>query len=186
VNPWHAISTGFWSVNSYCCFFLISGLIHESNARFIDRDSWNIDDLLHNASQVPGPQVSHLPSDDIRGDWLVRGCALNPWTQCVRHAANDEKSSAIYSGKSRLPSIWDFVLCSESPGLPISQQERNRLLTHVVLKTRFPESHYPGKFDLWGSHSIFHILVVCAAVVQLLGYLDAFDYAQANLACSSV
>lgn len=52
--------------------------------------------------------------------------------------------------------------------------------------TRFPESQYPGKFDLMGSHSIFHILVVCAAVVQLMGYLDAFDHAQANLTCSSL
>ncbi|PVH73973.1 HlyIII-domain-containing protein [Cadophora sp. DSE1049] len=51
---------------------------------------------------------------------------------------------------------------------------------------RFPESWYSGKFDLWGSHSIFHILVVCAAVVQLIGYLDAFGYAQANLTCSSL
>lgn len=50
--------------------------------------------------------------------------------------------------------------------------------------TRFPESRYPGKFDLWGSHSIFHVLVVCAAVVQLMGYLDAYDYAHANLTCS--
>jgi adiponectin receptor len=50
--------------------------------------------------------------------------------------------------------------------------------------TRFPESRYPGRFDLWGSHSIFHVLVVCAAVVQLMGYLDAFDYAHANLTCS--
>ncbi|KAH7418742.1 hemolysin-III family protein [Cadophora sp. MPI-SDFR-AT-0126] len=48
---------------------------------------------------------------------------------------------------------------------------------------RFPESRYPGRFDLWGSHSIFHILVVCAAVVQLIGYLDAFCYAHANLTC---
>ncbi|KAL3483459.1 hemolysin-III family protein [Aspergillus germanicus] len=52
--------------------------------------------------------------------------------------------------------------------------------------TRFPESRYPGKFDLCGSHSIFHMLVVCAAVVQLMGYLDAFDYAQANLTCVSL
>ncbi|KAL2782569.1 hemolysin-III family protein [Aspergillus keveii] len=52
--------------------------------------------------------------------------------------------------------------------------------------TRFPESRYPGRFDLCGSHSIFHMLVVCAAVVQLMGYLDAFDYAQANLACVSL
>jgi adiponectin receptor len=53
-------------------------------------------------------------------------------------------------------------------------------------QTRFPESRYPGKFDLMGSHSIFHILVVCAAVVQLMGYLDAFDYAHAKLTCSSL
>ncbi|TVY29114.1 ADIPOR-like receptor [Lachnellula hyalina] len=53
-------------------------------------------------------------------------------------------------------------------------------------KTRFPESRYPGNFDLWGSHSIFHVLVVCAAVVQFMGYLDAFDYAHANLTCSSL
>ncbi|CAG8198045.1 unnamed protein product [Penicillium salamii] len=60
----------------------------------------------------------------------------------------------------------------------------NLTLIPVALKTRFPESQYPGKFDLLGSHSIFHILVVCAAVVQLMGYLDAFDYAQVNLICS--
>ncbi|EME89176.1 uncharacterized protein MYCFIDRAFT_181464 [Pseudocercospora fijiensis CIRAD86] len=51
--------------------------------------------------------------------------------------------------------------------------------------TRFPESSYPGKFDLWGSHTIFHVLVVCAAVVQLMGYLDAYEYAQTTLTCSS-
>ncbi|KAK0651766.1 hemolysin-III family protein [Cercophora newfieldiana] len=39
-------------------------------------------------------------------------------------------------------------------------------------------------FDLWGSHSIFHVLVVCAAVIQLMGYLDAYDSAHANLICS--
>ncbi|ENH66027.1 ADIPOR-like receptor spbc12c2.09c [Fusarium oxysporum f. sp. cubense race 1] len=56
----------------------------------------------------------------------------------------------------------------------------------TVLKTRFPESLYPGKFDLCGSHSIFHILVVCAFVVQLIGYLDAFDFANTNLTCSTL
>ncbi|KAE8334483.1 hypothetical protein BDV24DRAFT_156825 [Aspergillus arachidicola] len=53
-----------------------------------------------------------------------------------------------------------------------------------TLCSESPESRYPGKFDLWGSHSIFHILVICAAVVQVMGYPDAFDYAQANLTCS--
>ena len=48
-------------------------------------------------------------------------------------------------------------------------------------KTRFPESRFPGKFDLSGSHSIFHVLVVCAAVVQFVGYLDAFDGAKGGV-----
>ncbi|EWZ77817.1 hypothetical protein FOXG_20922 [Fusarium oxysporum f. sp. lycopersici 4287] len=52
--------------------------------------------------------------------------------------------------------------------------------------SRFPESQYPGEFDLCSSHSIFHILVVCAAIVQLAGYLDAFSYAHANLTCQSL
>ena len=67
--------------------------------------------------------------------------------------------------------------------LPISHTREELTLKHMVLKTRFPESRCPGKFDLWGSHLIFHILVVCAAVVQLVGYLDAFDYAHENLTC---
>jgi adiponectin receptor len=29
-----------------------------------------------------------------------------------------------------------------------------------------------------------HILVVCAAVVQIIGYLKAFDYAYSNISCS--
>lgn len=71
--------------------------------------------------------------------------------------------------------------------LPISRtRDKLNLPNACGSKTRFPESRYPGKFDLWGSHSIFHILVVCAAVVQLMGYLDAFDYAHVNLTCSSL
>ena len=68
--------------------------------------------------------------------------------------------------------------------LPISRKRGKLTPTPIVLQTRFPEICYLGKFDLWGSHSIFHILVVCAAVVQLTGYLHAFDYAHANLTCS--
>ncbi|KAJ6064817.1 hemolysin-III family protein [Penicillium canescens] len=154
--------------------------IHWSLVNWSFRD---VDHLHDNASQVPGPKVSPFPSIDVRGDWLVRCCTLDSWTQCVRHVADDEKSFSLYSGKSRLPSIWDFFY---AVSLPIPHTREKMTLTHVVLKTRFPESQYPGKFDLWGSHSIFHILVVCAAVVQLMGYLDAFDYAQANLSCSSL
>ena len=149
----------------------------------IDWSFWDVDHLHDNASQVPGPKVSRLPSIDVRCDWLVRCCALDPWTLCVRHVADDEESFSLYSGKGRLPSIWDFVLCSKSPNFA---RKREIDPNACGSKTRFPESRYPGKFDLWGSHSIFHILVVCAAVVQLMGYLDAFDYAHANLTCSSL
>ncbi len=67
--------------------------------------------------------------------------------------------------------------------LQISHTRERLTLTHVVLRPGFPKVDI-GTFDLWGSHSIFHVLVVCAAVVQLIGYLDAFDYAHANLTCS--
>ncbi|KAH7400181.1 hemolysin-III family protein [Cadophora sp. MPI-SDFR-AT-0126] len=69
--------------------------------------------------------------------------------------------------------------------LPYTMAKAGCLLSGIAFYvTRFPESRYPGKFDLCGSHAIFHILVVCAAVTQLIGYLDAFDYAHANLTCS--
>lgn len=81
----------------------------------IDWSFWDVDYLYDNASQVPGLKVSPLPSIDVCGDWLVRCCALDPWVDCVRHVADDEKGFSLYSGKSRLPSIRDFVLCSKSP-----------------------------------------------------------------------
>ncbi|EMT73718.1 ADIPOR-like receptor spbc12c2.09c, partial [Fusarium odoratissimum] len=80
-----------------------------------------------------------------------------------------------------LVGTWFYVV-----SLPLAQTREITALTEAVLKTRFPESLCPGKFDLGGSHSIFHILVVCAFVVQLVGYLDAFDYANTNLTCSSL
>jgi adiponectin receptor len=50
---------------------------------------------------------------------------------------------------------------------------------------RIPESLRPGKFDLLGaSHQVFHILVVLATVVQLVGILKAFDYNYRYRTCS--
>lgn len=44
-------------------------------------------------------------------------------------------------------------------------------------QARVPERLSPGRFDLWGSsHQIFHVLVVLAAAVHLVGLLKAFDY----------
>ncbi|KAH7021614.1 hemolysin-III related-domain-containing protein [Microdochium trichocladiopsis] len=48
---------------------------------------------------------------------------------------------------------------------------------------RFPERWWPGWFDMCSSHSFMHILVVSAAVIQLIGYLQAFDYAYLNITC---
>jgi len=64
-------------------------------------------------------------------------------------------------------------------------RERNCIesLTCVLRKTRFPERWWPERFDMCSSHSLMHILVVCAAVIQMVGYLEAFDYAYSNITC---
>ena len=43
--------------------------------------------------------------------------------------------------------------------------------------SRFPESVWPGKFDIWlGSHQIFHVLVVVASLIHLYGVWAAFGW----------
>lgn len=47
--------------------------------------------------------------------------------------------------------------------------------------SRFPESMWPGKFDIWlGSHQIFHVLVVVASLVHLYGVFAAFGWNYEN------
>ena len=47
--------------------------------------------------------------------------------------------------------------------------------------TRVPESVWPGRFDVWGSsHQIFHVLVVCGALVHLCGVWDAYRWNYVN------
>ncbi|KAL2021342.1 hypothetical protein VTK56DRAFT_7313 [Thermocarpiscus australiensis] len=42
---------------------------------------------------------------------------------------------------------------------------------------RWPERHFPGKFDIWGSsHQIFHVFVLLAAASHLYGMTRAFDF----------
>jgi adiponectin receptor len=60
------------------------------------------------------------------------------------------------------------------------------ILIHVIQKMRFPERWWPGKFDMCSSHSFMHMLVVCAAVIQMIGYLEAFDYTYSHITCSWV
>ncbi|RAL07704.1 hemolysin III family protein [Aspergillus homomorphus CBS 101889] len=71
-------------------------------------------------------------------------------------------------------------------GMPYYLIEGAFLLTGALIyATKFPESRYPGRFDIYGSsHQLFHILVVFAAVTQLVGILNAFDYNYRNRTCS--
>lgn len=51
------------------------------------------------------------------------------------------------------------------------------VLGALFYAARCPESVKPGKFDIWGqSHQIFHVLVVLATVVHLVGIWEAFGY----------
>lgn len=48
---------------------------------------------------------------------------------------------------------------------------------------KFPESRWLNRFDMCNSHSFMHILVVFAAIYQMMGYLRDFDYAYSNINC---
>ncbi|KAK3934213.1 mPR-like GPCR protein [Diplogelasinospora grovesii] len=73
-------------------------------------------------------------------------------------------------------------------GMPYYLAEGGLLcLGALVYATRFPEALSPGRFDIWGaSHQIFHILVVFATAVQLIGLLAAFDYNYHSRICTDV
>ncbi|KAK6512365.1 hypothetical protein TWF481_001253 [Arthrobotrys musiformis] len=50
--------------------------------------------------------------------------------------------------------------------------------------TRFPESRWPGKFDIWfSSHQIFHVFVVLAIAVHWVGIMLAYDYNYTHRQC---
>lgn len=72
-------------------------------------------------------------------------------------------------------------------GLPYYLAEAFCLLSGAVIYvTKFPESRYPGKFDIFGSsHQLFHILVVLATTSQLAGILVAYDYNSKYRQCSA-
>ncbi|KAH8129736.1 hypothetical protein FP744_10004487 [Trichoderma asperellum] len=80
---------------------------------------------------------------------------------------------------------WSQMM--KQSGMPYYLAEAGCLLLGALIYvTKFPESRFPGKFDIYGSsHQLFHILVVLATVTQLIGILDAFDYNYSNRTCSS-
>lgn len=71
---------------------------------------------------------------------------------------------------------WDAMI--RESGVPYYLGEGFLLALGAVFYTmRIPEIYIPGKFDIYGaSHQIFHVLVVLATMVHLIGISLAFDY----------
>ncbi|KAI1174510.1 mPR-like GPCR protein [Nemania sp. FL0916] len=82
--------------------------------------------------------------------------------------------------------MFGFAQMARQSGLPYYFAEGGIfLIGAVTYASRFPERIKPGRFDIFGSsHQIFHILVVIATVVHLIGVLKAFDYNYHNRQCS--
>lgn len=82
--------------------------------------------------------------------------------------------------------MFGFAQMARQSGLPYYLAEGGIfLLGAVTYASRFPECIKPGMFDIFGSsHQIFHVLVVIATLVHLIGVLNAFDYNYHNRQCS--
>ena len=49
----------------------------------------------------------------------------------------------------------------------------------ILYAMKFPEKHFPGKFDIWGnSHQLFHLFVLAAAFLQFFGSVKCFHERQ--------
>ncbi|KAH8162046.1 hypothetical protein CIB48_g6208 [Xylaria polymorpha] len=73
--------------------------------------------------------------------------------------------------------MFGFAQMVKQSGLPYYFAEGGLfLIGAITYASRFPECIRPGTFDIFGSsHQIFHILVVIATLVHLIGVLNAFD-----------
>ncbi|KAI0427875.1 mPR-like GPCR protein [Xylaria sp. FL1042] len=82
--------------------------------------------------------------------------------------------------------MFGFAQMVKQSGLPYYFAEGGLfLIGAVTYASRFPECLKPGAFDVFGSsHQIFHVLVVIATLVHLIGVLEAFDYNYHNRQCS--
>ncbi|KAI0418884.1 mPR-like GPCR protein [Xylaria grammica] len=82
--------------------------------------------------------------------------------------------------------MFGFAQMVKQSGLPYYFAEGGIFLVGAVTyASRFPECIKPGTFDIFGSsHQIFHVLVVIATLVHLVGVLQAFDYNYHNRQCS--
>lgn len=83
--------------------------------------------------------------------------------------------------------LFPLEQLNKQSGLPYYYVEGGViLLGALIYGTRFPERLYPGRFDIWGSsHQIFHVLVVLATSIHLLGVLNAFEWNYENRRCGA-
>lgn len=81
--------------------------------------------------------------------------------------------------------LFPLEQLNKQSGLPYYYAEGGLiLLGALIYGSRFPERLYPGQFDIWGgSHQIFHVLVVLATSIHLLGVLNAFEWNYENRRC---
>lgn len=115
-------------------------------------------------------------------------------SQCEMFGRNEYRvlRAMIFSSLSLvtvLPVI--HALCKYGIDVAIDRESLHLLLAFciaasaaiLVYSTQFPESIWPGKFDLWlHSHQLFHVLAVVAGVIQLdtIRHLQKFSMKQCN------
>lgn len=82
--------------------------------------------------------------------------------------------------------MFGFAQMARQSGLPYYFAEGGLfLIGAITYACRFPECIKPGAFDIFGSsHQIFHVLVVIATLVHLIGVLKAFDYNYHHRQCA--
>ena len=80
---------------------------------------------------------------------------------------------------------FGFVQCNRQSGLMYYLIELLTLMIGAFFYgTRIPESLAPGKFDIFSaSHQIFHVLVVVATSLHLVGLYEAYEYNYAYRTC---
>ncbi|TGO90872.1 hypothetical protein BPOR_0048g00210 [Botrytis porri] len=95
------------------------------------------------------------------GYWVMVGTGCSAFAPII-HAI-------VYFG-------WNQVVVGS--GMPWYLGEGGFLvLGAMVYSLRIPECYFPGKFDIIGhSHQIFHILVVAASIMHLVGLLKAYEH----------
>ncbi|PYH40983.1 hemolysin III family protein [Aspergillus saccharolyticus JOP 1030-1] len=81
--------------------------------------------------------------------------------------------------------LFGFRAMIKQSGIIYYLAEGFILLTGAfIYTTKIPESIKPGKLDIYGSsHQLFHILVVLATVLHLLGILSSFHYNYCRAYC---